>query len=79
MGYQGTFGGSIAFDTTKQAFVRFDVVAIGDHWGESTYCKGSRPGKAPVGIAFVLADGKQEADKVPPQAARDLGGYFGND
>lgn len=79
MGFEGTLGGAIAFDTNRQELVRFDLVAVGDHWGESTYCKGARTGKAPVGVAFVLADGKQEADKVPPQAARDLGTYFGND
>jgi hypothetical protein len=79
MGFEGTLGGSIAYDTGKRTWVKFELTAVGEHWGQSTYCHGARPGKAPVGIATVLADGKQEADKIPPQAARDIGTYFGND
>ena len=78
-GYQPTLDGTLAYDTEANAFRRFDVVALGDHWGEGSYTRGARPGRTPLGIAFQLADGKQEADKIPPQAARELGLYFGRD
>lgn len=77
LGFQGTIGGTLVYDA--RGFQRFDLVAVGDHWGQGTYTHGARPGKAPVGIAFVLSDGKSEADKIPPQAARDPGSYFGTE
>jgi hypothetical protein len=75
-GYDAGLLGYIEVDRRKSAITRFDVVALGDHWGEGTYTRGARPGKTPFGIAFELADGKQAADVVPPQASRDIGGYL---
>jgi hypothetical protein len=75
-GYDARLLGHIELDRTKPAVKQFDVVALGDHWGESTYTRGARPGKTPFGIAFQLADGKQAADAVPPQAAREWTGYL---
>lgn len=37
----------------------------------------ARPGKTPLGIAFTLDDAAHEANRVPPQAARDLEEYWG--
>lgn len=75
-GYDARLLGYIDADRRKPALTRFDVVALGDHWGEGTYTRGARPGKTPFGIAFQLADGKHAADVVPPQASRDWGGYL---
>jgi len=69
--------GHLTYDVAKKAITRFDVVAVGDHWGEGTYTRGARPGRQPLGIAFELASGKSPADLVPPQGARDLQGYLG--
>lgn len=74
-GYDVRLLGHIEVDRKKPAVTRFDVVALGDHWGDSTYTRGARPGRTPLGIAFQLADGKQAADAVPPQAAREWNGY----
>jgi hypothetical protein len=71
--------GYIGYDRVKQAIDRFDVVAVGDHWGEGTYTRRARPGRMPLGVAFELASGKSGADLVPPQAARHIDGYFGRD
>jgi hypothetical protein len=57
---------------------RFDVVANGQFWGAGTYTNtaGTPKGKFPLAVSFRLAEGTTEADKVPPQAARDLSGYL---
>ncbi|MBI3857638.1 MAG: hypothetical protein HY293_18305 [Planctomycetes bacterium] len=57
---------------------RFDVVSKGLFWGAGTYTNtaGTPKGKFPLAVAFRLAEGGLEADKVPPQAARDLGQYL---
>jgi hypothetical protein len=69
--------GYIGYDRAKEAIDRFDVVAVGDHWGEGTYTRQSRPGRMPLGVAFELASGKSAGDLVPPQAAREIDTYFG--
>ncbi|MEX2185420.1 MAG: hypothetical protein WD875_01445 [Pirellulales bacterium] len=74
-GYDARLLGHIEIDRAKPAVKRFDIVALGNHWGDSTYTRGARPGRTPFGIAFELADGKQAADAVPPQAAREWNGY----
>jgi hypothetical protein len=71
--------GYLRYDLTKKNFERFDVVAVGDHWGEGTYTRRARPGRAPLGIAFELAGGGRPADRVPPQGARWLPGYLGTE
>jgi hypothetical protein len=71
--------GNVQYDRAKQRIDRFDVVAVGDHWGEGGYTGGARPGRQPLGIAFELAGGKAAADLVPPQAARQIDAYFGRD
>jgi hypothetical protein len=68
--------GHIAFDRDKKAVTRFDVVAVGDHWGEGTFTGGARPGRTPLGVAFELSHGDSAADLVPPQGARELPRYL---
>lgn len=56
---------------------RFDLVAKGLFWGSpGEGLTAPPPGKYPVAIAFRLADGKDEADRLPPQGARDLRDYL---
>src|SRR5262245_25452640 len=68
--------GWVEVDRGKKAVTRFDAVAVGDHWGEGHFTRGARPGKAPLGIAFELAKGDDPGDRVPPQGARWLEGYY---
>ena len=49
---------------------RFDLVADGKFWGEGTYTRNAPKGKFPLAVAFRLADGKDIADRVPPQGSR---------
>jgi hypothetical protein len=69
--------GHLKFNRSQPACERFDIVALGDHWGEGTYTRGARPGRAPLGVAFELAQGDSAADRVPPQAAREISEYLG--
>jgi hypothetical protein len=75
-GYDVQLLGWVEADRVKKVLTRFDAVAVGEHWGEGRFTGGARPGRTPLGVAFELADGKQEADKIPPQGARFLKGYY---
>lgn len=63
-------------DTKSPKLTRFDLVALGNHWGQGRFTLGSRPGRQPLGISFELADGTTPADQVPPQAARNISEYL---
>jgi hypothetical protein len=57
--------------------VRFDLVAKGFFWGEKGEGITAPPkGRYPVAIAFRLASLKEEADRLPPQGARDPADYL---
>jgi hypothetical protein len=79
-GYECDLTGRLTFDVAKKTFTRFDVAALGDHWGASTFTqKGVRPGRSLYGVAFGLPAGSRPGDRVPPQGARDLAGYLGRE
>jgi hypothetical protein len=74
-GYDARLLGWIRYNRGKKAIDRFDLVAVGDHWGESALTRRARPGRTPLGVAFELSRG-DPADRVPPQGARWLPGYL---
>jgi hypothetical protein len=76
-GYDAKLRGYLEYDPTKNTIRRFDLVALGDFWGEGNFTRGAREGRQLLGIAFELTKGGKPADAVPPQAARDIGGYLG--
>ncbi len=76
-GYDVRLLGYIHFDAAKKQITRFDIVAVGDHWGEGNYTRGARTGRTPLGVSFELVTGKSPADRVPPQAAREIQEYLG--
>jgi hypothetical protein len=76
-GYDAELWGYIEYFPGKAGLTRFDVVAVGEHWGDSTFSAGARPGRTPLGIAFTLATSDSPENRVPPQGARDLDEYFG--
>ena len=75
-GYDAALLGYVRHDRAKDRIDRFDLVALGEHWGEGTFTRGARPGRKPLGVAFELADGSKPGDTVPPQAAREERAYF---
>jgi hypothetical protein len=74
-GFQGDLLGVV--ETDNHQVTRFDLVARGQFWGEGPFTTGAPKGEFPFAVAFTLSDGKDEADKVRPQASRGwLDGYL---
>ena len=76
-GYDVRLLGYLHYDRSQGVVDCFDLLAVGDHWGVSTYTPGARPGRKPLGVALELRRGKGPADLLPPQAARELPAYLG--
>jgi hypothetical protein len=76
-GYDVQMLGRLRYNCKTQAITGFEVVAVGDHWGRGEFTPGERPGRQPLGIVIELSDGRNPADRVPPQAARDWEDYLG--
>lgn len=58
-------------ETKDGKVVRLDAVAKGLFWGHGSYTGLAAPsGKFTLAIAFTLSEGKEEADKVPPQGTK---------
>jgi len=74
-GYQAELLGIV--QTRNGKVIRLDVVALGQFWGQGPYTGGAPKGKFPLAISFTLADGKDVADRIPPQGSRGwLRGYL---
>ena len=67
-GYDAELLGEVEVENGK--VMGFNVVALGEFWGEGTYTRGAPEGRFPLGISFTLADGSDVADAIPPQASR---------
>jgi hypothetical protein len=75
-GYEARLQGYLAYDRKADRFARFDLLAWGEAWGEGPYTGGAPKGHFPLLIAASVA-GAAPADRVPPQASRELADYFG--
>ena len=75
-GYEVRLLGNLRYLPGLKTFDRFDITAIGSHWGESFHPGAARSGKTLLGVAFELA-GDKPGDKVAPQGIRDLDEYYG--
>ncbi len=74
-GYDADIKGQIEIEAGK--VIRFEMVCLGEFWGEGTYTRGAPEGRFPLAITFTLADGSDIADQVPPQGSRGwLEGYL---
>ena len=78
-GYDARLRGELRYLPVKQTIDRFDVAAVGEHWGQGAFTGGARPGRSLMGVAFGPVAGDQAADRIPPQAAREVRRYFGKD
>ena len=76
-GFDVRLRGTLRYDVGKRTLTRFEVAAVGEHWGEAGANSGARPGRSLVGLAFGLADGTRPLDAVPPQWVRNYREYFG--
>ncbi|MFN3652851.1 MAG: hypothetical protein ACK47B_25010 [Armatimonadota bacterium] len=75
-GYEARLQGYVEYDRAADQFRRFDLLSWGRAWGEGPYTRRAPEGKFPLLVALSLA-GDAPADRVPPQASRDRGDYFG--
>ncbi|HBE67166.1 MAG TPA: hypothetical protein DDW52_03355 [Planctomycetaceae bacterium] len=74
-GFEGELYGKLKIESG--VVQQFDLVALGDCWGEGPFTRGAPEGRFPLAIAFELADGTDIADSLSPQGARGwLEGYL---
>lgn len=77
-GYEPRVLGFLEYDRNTRAFTRFDVVALGDHFGRLGFGRRApaRIGLQPLGMAFQLNNGDQPADRVAPGRPSNSRSYF---
>ena len=75
-GCKVALGGEWVVDRVTKRVVGGDLVALGEHWGESALTRGAPPGSTPIGIVFTLPKDEKLAAQVPPQFARHLRYYL---
>jgi hypothetical protein len=76
-GYEPRLLGFIEYDNVKKVITRFDVVALGDHFGRLGIAdSAARIGLQPLGISFELVTGNAPADRIPPGRTPTAKNYF---
>ena len=76
-GYEPRLLGFIEYNPQKKAITRFDVVALGDHFGRLGIAdSAARIGLQPLGITFELVTGEIPADRIPPGRTPTARNYF---
>jgi hypothetical protein len=76
-GYEPRLLGFIDYDDVKKVITRFDVVALGDHFGRLGIAdSAARIGLQPLGISFELVTGNAPADRIPPGRTATAKNYF---
>ncbi len=74
-GFDAELKGKI--DVQPGRVVRFDMVCLGEFYGEGRHTRGAPKGRFPLAISFTLADGTDMADRIPPQGSRGwVDGYL---
>jgi hypothetical protein len=76
-GYEPRLCGFLEYHPAKQAITRFDVVALGDHFGRLGISdSATRIGLQPLGISFELVTDAAPADCIPPGRSAGAKNYF---
>ena len=69
-GFDAVLLGYLSFDRRAQTFSRFDLVAVGTRWGETTFnVRRKDVAPAPMGIAITLA-GRVARDRTGPHISQ---------
>jgi hypothetical protein len=80
MGYEARLRGVLDYDTAKRAITRFDILVLGDLYGDADPNGWLvRPGRNPLGFAFEMVAGDNPVDRLPPRGyltKADLAGYL---
>lgn len=81
--YRGHLDGELAWQPAApngngaaRQLAALELRALGLHEGQGSYTPGARPGATPLAVVLELVPDPQPADRVPPQASRDLHGYW---
>jgi len=77
-GFDVQVRGVVQVERKNGKLTRFDVVALGEHWGECRFTPGARPGRSPVGIAFRVRTPPDTGNQIPPQGLKS-GSYWNAD
>ncbi len=73
-GYQADLLGFVEVKEGK--VTRFDVVVLGEFWGQGTYTPGAPKGRFPLAIAFTLAQPSDALYNLVPDAVRGNADYL---
>ena len=65
-GYEANVLGFVKAEGER--LTRFDVVVLGDYWGEGRFARDAPESKFPFAVAFRLSDGTEPYDTPPPGA-----------
>lgn len=76
-GFEGKLLGKLVWNRKKESWTRFEIIALGDHWGNGSCMPPAPKGRTPLGIAFERIDPSTPRDRLPPQGARDWKAYWG--
>jgi hypothetical protein len=81
LGYEAQIRGVLEYDSKKQVFTRFDMLVLGDLYGDSDPNRWLvRSGRNPLGFAFELVRGDTPGERLPPRGyltKTDLERYLG--
>jgi hypothetical protein len=78
-GFDVKVRGELRYRPKAGTFDRFDIAALGQHWGEHAHTGQARPGKTPFGVVFTLADVTKPGNTIPPQGVRYDPPYWGRE
>ena len=74
-GYEASLRGRVLAQSGRVK--QFELVALGEFFGEGTYTRNAPEGRFPFAVTFQLADGNDLADDLAPQGARGwIDGYL---
>lgn len=73
-GFEARLSGEITLRNGQ--ITGWNMLVLGEHWGDSKFTRGARPGKTPLGIAFRLLADDDPDRAIPPQGIRWEKGYY---
>ena len=75
-GIEAVIKGWLTYDTRTETFTEFDMLALGERWGATTYnFRQDDLERSPIGFAFKLLPAKPENKTKPAFAYEDYFGY----
>ncbi len=78
-GYDAKLLGYLEYDPAKKVVTGLEILALGNHWGESELTQGAHDGRQPLGIVFLELEPWRQAGRQGAAAggAQGLRRYLG--